>query len=113
MTIEEAGEVILAGRAWDPCAACKSKGFLFNAQIHDEFAIDTCDVCHGHGSNLNYHYGQACKVLGQALPEPSKLVTNFNRQKLKNKCLAQAYGIGVGPLDFKVDVPMSTSWKGK
>lgn len=83
MTIEEAGEIILAGLAWVKCTGCEGSGRgVTRAAAAGGFDRDDCPCsesvtvtevcgrCEGRGSTASYEYAEACTLLGIPFPDP-------------------------------------------
>lgn len=66
MTIEEAGELILAGKdPWVRCANWCTCGWLGIGTPE----LRMCPICDGYANTLSMRYAQACKLLDLPYPE--------------------------------------------
>jgi hypothetical protein len=88
MTLEEAGQVILEGRAFICCSACKGEGRhlietetrLTTGQLPIEVeTYQHCSLCNGKGVVCSLDYFNACTLLGKELPEPPERPTKHVR----------------------------------
>jgi hypothetical protein len=76
VTLEEAAEIVLDGKAWVPCTVCFGVGSVRKAMVEigdpiyldskgASYSLQTCSCCNGSGGAVCLAYKKACELLGK------------------------------------------------